>query len=101
MLALNSRAGARGSSCAIHAMIHSLSCASPLSLRERVPGAVARGHVCRMASKRQMPAVTVQVERKLVMNELDYGISRGIGLAPVGIRIGHTDRTLNLLRVEV
>src|SRR5215813_13970401 len=99
MLALNNRAGARGSSCATHAMIHSLSCASPLSLRESLPGAVAKGHVCRMASTRQMPTVTVQVERKLVMDEPDYGISGGNGLAPVGIRIGRTDRTLNLLRV--
>jgi hypothetical protein len=64
MFAWNRRRGSRGSWCATQAMIHSLSWASPLSFRDRVPGEVARGHVWMIASSRQIPAVSDQCERK-------------------------------------
>src|SRR5262245_13029675 len=50
MLASNRCSGLVTSWCATHAMIHSCRTVSPVSLRESVPGAVASGQVCRMAS---------------------------------------------------
>src|SRR5262245_43879714 len=48
--------GALTSWCATHARIHSCSTVSATSLRDRTPGADARGHVCTMASATKNPS---------------------------------------------
>src|SRR5512139_581805 len=70
MLASNRCAGARGSWWATHAMIHSFSWASPLSLRDSVAGAVASGHVWSTASSAHAIAAHDQPRTRLCIDRL-------------------------------
>src|SRR3954470_19250406 len=79
MFAAKRRVGARGSWCATQAMIHSFSCASPLSFLDSVPGAVASGQVWTMARSMQRAGISHQRARGGVMERLDYVIATGRG----------------------
>src|SRR3974377_2062644 len=72
MWASNRCRGLSGASWATHATIHSFSTASALSLRERVDGAVASGHVWGLARAKRVTTRGTTRRRLGILSDLQH-----------------------------